>query len=215
MTPYPPAPSYGPPPMPTSLKAVRIILIIRAVLAVIVYGIAFLGIAAIGALGAGDPELQAQAQAEMGMGLGVIVAALILGLAITAFEIYVITQMGKGGTRAQTLLRIVAGIALVNGAIGYFTDSSNPFLGIVLVIIVIVFVEGVPAKEWFAQTNPGYVPPQPPYGGPQHPALGQIPGQYPPAPGQGPGYPPAPGQGPGYPTVPGQYPPAPGQGPGY
>ncbi|MFJ9556324.1 hypothetical protein ACIRPH_21120 [Nocardiopsis sp. NPDC101807] len=199
---YPPAPR---PPMPTVLKAVRVILIIRAVIAVLLYGTAFLGLLVLMTLPAAEVE------AAAGMPVAALVAALVVGLLITGFEIYVIADMGKGGPRARTLLRVVIGLALANAVLGIMT-GSNPALGLGLAIAVLCLIEGPSSKEWFRATDPnapaGPPPVQGGYPQPGHPEQGGYtghPGQI----GQGHPQPGHPGQGgypghPGYPGYPGQ-----------
>ncbi|MEU0241042.1 hypothetical protein ABZ234_25470 [Nocardiopsis sp. NPDC006198] len=198
--------------MPTALKAVRVILIIRAVIAVLLYGAAFLGLLVLMTLPAAEVE------AEAGMPMAALVAVLVIGLLITAFEVYVIVEMGKGGPRARNLLRVVIGLALANAVLSIMT-GSNPALGLGLAISVLCLIEGPSSKEWFRATDPnapvGHLPVQGGYPQPGHPGQGGYPGH----PGQiGQGYPQPghPGQG-GYPGHPGQpgYPGQPNQpGPG-
>jgi len=203
---YPPAPT---PPMPTTLKAVRVILIIRAVIAVLLYGTAFLGLLVLMTLPAAEVE------AEAGMSMGALVAALLLGILITVFEVYVIAQMGKGGPRARFLLRIVVGLAVANAVLSILT-GSNPALGLGLAISVLLLAESASSKEWFRATDPNAPAGYPPAPGVYPGQVGQVghPGQGYPQPGHpeqgGQGGYPQPGQG-GYPQ-PGQGYSQPGQG---
>ncbi|MEE2041788.1 hypothetical protein Q8791_31660 [Nocardiopsis sp. CT-R113] len=170
--------------MPTTLKAVRVILIIRAVIAVLLYGTAFLGLLVLMTLPAAEVE------AEAGMSMGALVAALLLGILITVFEVYVIAQMGKGGPRARFLLRIVVGLAVANAVLSILT-GSNPALGLGLAISVLLLAESASSKEWFRATDPNAPAGYPPAPGVYPGQVGQSghPGQG----GQG-GYP-QPGQG--------------------
>ncbi|MGW8531449.1 hypothetical protein [Nocardiopsis sp. NPDC055824] len=176
--------------MPTALKAVRVILIIRAVIAVLLYGAAFLGLLVLMTLPAAEVE------AEAGMPVAALVAVLVIGLLITAFEVYVIADMGKGGPRARNLLRVVIGLALANAVLSILT-GSNPALGLGLAISVLCLIESPSSKEWFRATDPnapaGHPPVQGGYPQPGHPGQGGYPGHL----GQ-PGYPGQPNQpGPG------------------
>ncbi|WP_435109032.1 hypothetical protein [Nocardiopsis synnemataformans] len=183
MNPYAPAP-----PMPGPLKAVRVILIIRIVLAAILYSLALFGLVAVASL----PS--AQVEAEMGMGVGGLAAILLFGLALTAFEVYVAIALGKGGDRARTLVLVVVGLGFASALLNLLTDSSNPALGIVLMAVILILIRTESAKEWFRVTDPRYQPLQ---GG--HPGQGGYPGQSGPGgyPGHG-GNPKHPGPG-GYP----------------
>ncbi|MCY9787237.1 hypothetical protein KIK06_25475 [Nocardiopsis sp. EMB25] len=135
-------------PMPGSLKAVRVIIAVRVVLAVIVYGVATLGLAA----ASGDRRLQAALEAEAGMSYGAVVLFMVIGAAIVAFEGYVLVTMGRGGSRTQTLLRLLVGIGLVNSVLNLLM-GQNAVLGIVLLVVVAILVEGRSAKEWFHTTE--------------------------------------------------------------
>ncbi|NKZ00682.1 hypothetical protein [Nocardiopsis alborubida] len=160
MNPYAPAP-----PMPGPLKAVRVILIIRIVLAAVLYSLALFGLLAVVSL----PS--AQVEAEMGMGVGGLTAILLYGLALTAFEVYVAIALGKGGARARTLVLVVVALGFASALLNLLTDSSNPALGIVLMAVILILIRTESAKEWFRVTDPGHQPLQ---GG--HPGQGGYPG---------------------------------------
>jgi len=218
--------------MPTTLKAVRVVLIIRAVLSTLLYGVAFFTVLVFASLPSEEVE------AAAGMSWAALVGVLVLGILLTVFEVYVVVQMRKGGPRARLLLRVVVGLALANAVLGLLT-GSNPALSVVLAMVVLALTESATSREWFRATDPDAPVAQPPvqggylgqgYPGQGHP--GQVgPGGYPQAghpqqghPGQGgyylpedqggqPGHPGQPGQQ-GYPGEPGQqgYPGQPGPG---
>ncbi len=182
--------------MPGPLKAVRVILIIRIVLAAVIYSLALIGLVALANL----PS--AQVEAEMDTGVGGLAAILLFSLALTAFEVYVVVALGKGGNRARTLVLVVVALGFASALLNLLTDASNPALGVVLMAVILLLIRTGSAQEWFRVTDPGHQP---------------LPGGYP---GQG-GYPAQPGQGghldgggrPGHPGHPG-HPGQPGQ-PGY
>lgn len=196
MNPHTPAP-----PMPGPLKAVRVILVIRIVLAAVIYSLALLGLVALANL----PS--AQVEAEPDMGVGGLAAILLLSLALTAFEVYAVVALGKGGNRARTLVLVVVALGFASALLNLLTDASNPALGVVLMAVILLLIRTESAQEWFRVTDPGYRPLPGGYPGqgghPGHPGHGGHldGGGHPGHPGHG-GQPGHPGPG-GYPHQPG------------
>ncbi|WP_157982412.1 hypothetical protein [Nocardiopsis sp. FIRDI 009] len=135
-------------PMPGNLKAVRVVLAIRLVLAVIIYGVATLGFV----MASGDPSLRAQTEAQTGMSYETALLLMVVGVVIVAFEGYVLVTMGRGGARTQTLLRAVVVLAFVSAVLNLLM-GENAVLGFVLMVAVAILIESQSAKEWFRTTE--------------------------------------------------------------
>ncbi|MFE1077370.1 hypothetical protein ACFW31_02545 [Nocardiopsis alba] len=130
-------------PKPGTLTAVQVIFFIRAALGFVVAFLAFVGLTAMS---------EAEVQRTTGFGSGGLMFFLLIGVAVSVFELYVASTIGRGGHRTRTLVRVAAGLGIALVVLNMLTGESF-LLGLVLMIVVLVLNESASAKDWYRETE--------------------------------------------------------------
>ncbi|WP_026118348.1 hypothetical protein [Nocardiopsis salina] len=136
------------PPMPTTAKAARIVLLVTAgvlgaVLVVNLLNLVFLLSAPGGAdLLAGAGTSPAQAVAGLALGLASTVCFLLGGL-----------RLGRGGDRSHLVVRILVGLGGLLTIVNALVVGQLAFMGVLGAMVALALVQTRSARDWFEGTG--------------------------------------------------------------